>query len=62
MANQAGLWKKRVLVPFWFLRICIMLFLIGIYAYAIREVDGIKEFAKPAIALVNARIGTTGLY
>lgn len=52
MANQPGLWKKRVLVPFWILRICIMLFLIGIYAYALHAVDGIREFAKPAIASV----------
>ncbi|KAF9700840.1 hypothetical protein EKO04_001264 [Ascochyta lentis] len=52
MANQPGLWKKRVLVPFWFLRICIMLFLIGIYAYALRTVNGIGEFAKPAIASI----------
>lgn len=50
MANQPGLWKKRVLVPFWIVRICIMLFLIGIYAYALRAVDGLGEFAKPAIA------------
>lgn len=53
MANQPGLWKKRVLVPFWIVRICIMVFLIGVYAYALRAVDGIGEFAKPAIASVN---------
>ena len=29
-----------------------MLFLIGIYSYALRVVDGIGEFAKPAIASV----------
>lgn len=29
-----------------------MLFLIGIYAFALRAVDGIGEVAKPAIALV----------
>jgi hypothetical protein len=50
MANQAGLWKKRVLVPFWIVRICIMLFLIGIYAYALRVVDKVGDVAKPAIA------------
>ncbi|KAJ4336790.1 hypothetical protein N0V87_005183 [Didymella glomerata] len=52
MANQAGLWKKRVLVPFWIVRICIMLFLIGIYAYALRVVDKVGDVAKPAIASV----------
>ncbi|KAJ4404767.1 hypothetical protein N0V91_005717 [Didymella pomorum] len=52
MANQAGLWKKRVLVPFWIVRICIMLFLIGIYAYALRVVDEVGDVAKPAIASV----------
>ncbi|KAF1363344.1 hypothetical protein EJ07DRAFT_104652 [Lizonia empirigonia] len=52
MANQPGTWKKRVLVPFWFLRICIMLFLIGVYAYALRAVNDIGEFAKPAVASI----------
>ncbi|KAF2628768.1 hypothetical protein BU25DRAFT_31985 [Macroventuria anomochaeta] len=52
MANQSGLWKKRVLIPFWIVRICIMLFLIGIYAYALRAVDGVEEFAKPATASI----------
>jgi hypothetical protein len=31
-------------------RICIMLFLIGIYAYALRVVDKVGDVAKPAIA------------
>ncbi|KAF3040521.1 hypothetical protein E8E12_008089 [Didymella heteroderae] len=52
MANQPGLWKKRVLVPFWIVRVCIMLFLIGIYAYALRVVDEVGDVAKPAIASV----------
>ncbi|KAH6633223.1 hypothetical protein C7974DRAFT_167891 [Boeremia exigua] len=50
MANQPGLWKKRILVPFWCVRICIMVFLIAVYAYTIRRIDGIGEFAKPAVA------------
>ncbi|KAF1929994.1 uncharacterized protein M421DRAFT_382353 [Didymella exigua CBS 183.55] len=52
MANQSGLWQKRVLVPFWIVRICIMLFLIGVYAYALRAVDGLGQLAKPAIASI----------
>ncbi|KAL1604338.1 hypothetical protein SLS59_004134 [Nothophoma quercina] len=52
MANQPGLWKKRVLVPFWIVRICIMVFLIGIYAVALRAVDGLGELAKPDIASI----------
>lgn len=57
MANQPGLWKKRVLVPFWIVRICIMVFLIGIYAVALRAVDGLGELAKPDIAYVlNAHL------
>lgn len=52
MANQPGLWKKRILVPFWCVRICIMVFLIAVYAYTIRRIDGIGEFAKPAVASV----------
>jgi hypothetical protein len=50
MANQTGLWKKRVLVPFWIVRICIMLFLIAIYAYALSAIEGLGEIAKPTIA------------
>ncbi|KAF3006585.1 hypothetical protein E8E13_006921 [Curvularia kusanoi] len=52
MANQQGLWKKRVLVPFWTVRIFIMLSLIAVYAYALRTIDGVGELAKPAIASV----------
>ncbi|KAJ4361213.1 hypothetical protein N0V95_002096 [Ascochyta clinopodiicola] len=50
MANQPGLWKKRILVPFWTMRICIMLFLIGLYAIALGAVHSVGEFAKPVIA------------
>lgn len=44
-----------MLVPFWVVRICIMIFLIAVYAFALRAVDGIGEFAKPAIASVRAK-------
>jgi hypothetical protein len=49
MANQPGLWKKRVLVPFWIVRICIMVFVIAAYAWALRHVGDIADFTKPAI-------------
>jgi hypothetical protein len=49
MANQPGLWKKRVLVPFWIVRICIMVFVIAAYAWALRHVEDIADFTKPAI-------------
>jgi hypothetical protein len=52
MANQAGLWKKRVLVPFWMVRICIMVFLIASYGYGLRTVDGYHLFSKPDMAQV----------
>ncbi|KZM28556.1 uncharacterized protein EKO05_0005662 [Ascochyta rabiei] len=52
MASQPGLWKKRVLIPFWCLRICIMIFLIGIYAIALHAVNSVGEFVKPVIASI----------
>jgi hypothetical protein len=52
MANQPGLWKKRVLVPFWIVRICIMVFVIAAYAWALRHVEDIADFTKPAIGSV----------
>ena len=46
-----------MLVPFWIVRICIMVFLIGIYAVALRAVDGLGELDKPDIAYVlNAHL------
>lgn len=31
-----AIWKKRILVPFWILRIAIMLFIIAAYGWAIK--------------------------
>ena len=50
MAKQTGLWQKRVLVPFWIVRICIMIYMIAAYGYALRIVNGYQELAKPEIA------------
>lgn len=44
------IWKKRVLVPFWIVRICLMIFIIGAYAYALRGLNDVKDVTKPAVA------------
>ena len=36
MAQQPVIWKKRILVPFWIVRILAMIFVIAIYAYALK--------------------------
>ena len=50
MAQQPVLWKKRVLVPFWVVRICIMLFIIAAYAITLRAINNIEDVTKPAVA------------
>jgi hypothetical protein len=53
MAQQPVLWKKRVLVPFWVLRICIMIFIIAAYAITLRAIDDASDIIKPATAYVH---------
>lgn len=50
MAQQPVLWKKRILVPFWILRILIMVFIIIVYALTLRNIDDYKDVIKPAVA------------
>ncbi len=50
MAQQPTLWKKRILVPFWIVRIILMLFIIGAYAYTLRALQNIKDITQPAVA------------
>ncbi|KAF1845498.1 uncharacterized protein K460DRAFT_109996 [Cucurbitaria berberidis CBS 394.84] len=52
MAQQPVLWQKRVLVPFWTVRIFIMIIIIATYAWVLQSVNNIKDVAKPAIASV----------
>ncbi|KAL6707725.1 hypothetical protein ACN47E_003846 [Coniothyrium glycines] len=52
MAQQPVLWKKRVLVPFWVVRICIMLLIIVASAITLRAIDEYSDIIKPAIASV----------
>jgi hypothetical protein len=49
-AQQPVMWKKRVLVPFWIVRICLMIFIIAAYAWTLRSLNDIKDVVKPAIA------------
>ncbi|RAR16569.1 cys met metabolism pyridoxal phosphate-dependent enzyme [Stemphylium lycopersici] len=55
MEQQPAFWKKRILVPFWILRICIMIFIIAAYAYTLRTLKDLKDVTEPAV-------GTTIIY
>ncbi|EAT85978.1 hypothetical protein HBI56_024310 [Parastagonospora nodorum] len=50
--QQPVLWKKRILVPFWIVRICLMLFIIAAYSWTLRHLNEIKDVIKPAVASV----------
>ncbi|OAL52214.1 hypothetical protein IQ07DRAFT_363960 [Pyrenochaeta sp. DS3sAY3a] len=52
MAPQLVVWQKRVLIPFWVMRICLMIFIIVAYAITLRNLDSIKDVTKPAVASV----------
>ncbi|EMD67968.1 hypothetical protein COCSADRAFT_267217 [Bipolaris sorokiniana ND90Pr] len=47
MEQGKGLWKKRILVPFWIVRICLMIFIIAIFAYTLRTLKDLKDFTEP---------------
>lgn len=49
MEQQPAFWKKRILVPFWILRICIMIFIIAAYAYTLRTLKDLKDVTEPAV-------------
>jgi hypothetical protein len=44
------IWKKRILVPFWIVRILLMVFIIAAYAYTLRHLNDIQDVIKPAVA------------
>jgi hypothetical protein len=48
--QQPGLWKKRILVPFWIVRICLMVFTIAAFGYALRHLSDVSDVVEPAIA------------
>ncbi|KAF2874629.1 hypothetical protein BDV95DRAFT_487652 [Massariosphaeria phaeospora] len=56
MSSPPIIWKKRILVPFWTVRICLMVFLIGIYAWAIALVkqqhDEFNDIEAPAMVAI----------
>lgn len=48
-AKQPVIWKKRILVPFWIIRIALMLFIIAAYAWAIKVLRDDPDKTAPAI-------------
>lgn len=48
MQQEKGFWKKRILVPFWVVRICILLFIIIITAITLNQLDSIN-ITKPGV-------------
>ncbi|KAF2649841.1 hypothetical protein K491DRAFT_610012 [Lophiostoma macrostomum CBS 122681] len=50
--KQPTVWKKRILVPFWIIRIGLMLFIIAAYAWAINVLRQDPEYTAPAIGVV----------
>ncbi|KAF1945351.1 hypothetical protein EJ02DRAFT_451647 [Clathrospora elynae] len=52
MVQQPVLWKKRILVPFWIVRIVIMIFIIAAYAWTLRTLKDFKDVVQPAVGLV----------
>ncbi|KAH7396529.1 hypothetical protein DE146DRAFT_614300 [Phaeosphaeria sp. MPI-PUGE-AT-0046c] len=51
-SKQPVLWKKRILVPFWVVRICLMLFIIVTYSWTLRHLKELKDVTQPAVATV----------
>ncbi|PSN73564.1 hypothetical protein BS50DRAFT_569089 [Corynespora cassiicola Philippines] len=55
MAQQPVIWKKRILVPFWIVRILAMIFVIAIYAYALkvlRDQGTSREYPAMGVIIV----------
>lgn len=48
--QQPGFWKKRILVPFWVIRVLLMIFIIAIYAWAIKVVSDDVDIRSPSLA------------
>lgn len=48
--QQPKIWKKRILVPFWIVRICLMLFTIAGFGYTLRHINDVSDVVAPAVA------------
>ncbi|USP81424.1 hypothetical protein yc1106_08698 [Curvularia clavata] len=48
MRQEKGFWKKRILVPFWIVRICILLAIIAVTAITLRQLDSFN-ITKPGV-------------
>jgi hypothetical protein len=51
-SKQPVLWKKRILVPFWIIRICLMIFIIAASAWALKVLKDDPDRTAPAIGVV----------
>jgi hypothetical protein len=49
MAPQLVFWKKRILVPFWAVRICICLLIIVAVIWALSNMDELSAIERPAV-------------
>jgi hypothetical protein len=47
--NKPVIWKKRILVPFWIIRIILMLFIIAAYAWAIKKLHDDPDTDSPSL-------------
>ncbi|KAF2706963.1 hypothetical protein K504DRAFT_470951 [Pleomassaria siparia CBS 279.74] len=52
MSNNPTVWKKRILIPFWVVRILLMLFIIGIYAIALAVIRKDPELTLPNVGVI----------
>ncbi|KAF2193769.1 hypothetical protein K469DRAFT_550110 [Zopfia rhizophila CBS 207.26] len=52
MTGPPVIWKKRILVPFWCIRIVLMIFIIAVYAIALKVLADRDDLDKPAIGVV----------
>ncbi|KAF2465576.1 uncharacterized protein BDR25DRAFT_270225 [Lindgomyces ingoldianus] len=52
MAGQPVIWKKRILIPFWIIRIVLMLFIIVVYGLALKVLADDPDKSAPAIGIV----------
>ncbi|ORY13050.1 hypothetical protein BCR34DRAFT_536107 [Clohesyomyces aquaticus] len=51
MAGQPVIWKKRILIPFWVIRIILMVFIIFAYAVALRVLTEADDKNVPVIGV-----------
>lgn len=49
MASKPTVWKKRILIPFWVVRILLMLFIIIIYAIALNVIRKDPDLTLPNV-------------